>query len=315
MRSRSDFPNEDHPEPPKKKHRFPWLPILLVLVGLFFLYLCYHIFIIAQWDREKTHLPVADRDRGNVLRNPESDLFFLLAGVDDTGAGTPQRTDTLMLFRVQFKEKRITAISIPRDTRCFVNGSKRKINSAYATGGITNTISSIRRFLGVDLDYYVILDFETVKALVNANGGVRYHVPEEAVPDPVEEYRTGDHVLDGKEAVFFLRHRHGYANGDLGRVEAQQKFFEEMLRQMLAPTNVVHFPALLRAFIAHGKTNIPFLPLLPQVVDLIGFSKENLSFATLPGKGKYLNGISYYVAEPQKTLRLVEELFPPFLQQ
>ena len=100
--------------------------------------------------------------------------------------------------------------SIPRDSRVYIDGEPDKINHAHAYGGIELTIQTIRDFLGIDLDYYLEVDYQTVKAVVDAAGGVRYNVPEDAAPVPGEVHRVGDHVLNGEETLSFLRHRQGY---------------------------------------------------------------------------------------------------------
>lgn len=83
-----------------------------------------------------------------------------------------------------------------------------------------------------------------VKNLVDAGGGVRYHVPEDAQPVNGEPYRTGDHVLDGTEALAYLRHRYGYVRGDEDRIEAQQAFLKEIIRQLSSPAKAMYFPAM-----------------------------------------------------------------------
>ena len=101
---------------------------------------------LSDWDREKAELAVPAADEPNSLAPINDDVLFLLSGIDDMGSGEPQRTDTLMLVRMNFKDKKISTLSIPRDTRCKVGDSKTKINYAYAYGGIDLTMRTIGAF-------------------------------------------------------------------------------------------------------------------------------------------------------------------------
>lgn len=280
---------------------------LVAFAGFFF------VRDLSQWDQEKTALPVPAASEGNQLAPVQEDLLFLMAGVDDTDGGVVQRTDTLMLVRMNFQKQEVTLLSIPRDTRCYVDGELTKINHAYAYGGIELTMETVRNFLGLDLDYYLIVDFDMVKDLVDAGGGVRYHVPEDAEPVNGEPYQTGDHVLNGEETLAYLRHRYGYALGDLGRVQAQQSFLAEIVKQLASPSKAAHFPQMYKILRSEAKTNIPALPLLPKALDLLKM-KDHLQSYTLPGEGEYIDDISYFIVDSEETLTMVEELFGPYYQ-
>ncbi|MDD7593710.1 MAG: LCP family protein [Peptoniphilaceae bacterium] len=285
----------------------------LVLLALLIVIVATLIFL-ALWDREKRDLPVPEAESGNTLRPIEDDVLVLLAGVDDTGARQAKRSDTLMLLRYDGKEGRFVGLSIPRDTRVMIQGEKDKINHAYAYGGIELTMRTIRHFLGIDLDYYMIVDYETVRAIVDAMGGVRYDVPETLTPRPAEQFETGDHVLDGAEALAFLRHRKSYAMGDIGRVAAQQDFFKTMAKQLLSPMKVPRYPFVLQAIRKNAKTNLPAVSLLPMVPSFLHQGKA-LDMETVPGEGRMIDGVSYYVAYPEETLELVDELFGPYVEE
>lgn len=305
----ANVPNEGKPR--KKKSclgRLFRLFLLLLVVST--IALAIYLFL---WDQEKEALPVPAADEGNTLAPIQDDLLVLLAGVDDTGSGQPQRTDTLLLLRFAFKEGRLIGLSIPRDSRVYVKGELDKINHAHAYGGIELTMKTIRDFLGVDLDYYVEVDYETVKAVVDAAGGVRYDVPEKAAPVPGEIHRVGDHVLDGPEALSFLRHRQGYRNGDLDRVKAQQAFIRETAKQVVSPLRFYRYPLVLHAFRTNAKTNLPALPLLPKAPGVLFSGLSNMELHTVPGDGQMIDGVSYYVVDSEDTEELVNELFAPFV--
>lgn len=283
-----------------------------VILALLLTFLVINLSICYSWDKEKKNLPVPAADEGNRLRRFGLDMMFLLAGVDDTGEGTPQRSDTLMLVRLNFWKGKTTVLSIPRDTYVQVRGKPTKVNHAYAYGGPELTVETIRDFLGIDLDYYMVVDYETVKAVIDAMGGVSYTIPEKAAPVEGERYRTGDHVLKGEEALFYLRHRQGYPRGDIDRVEAQQAFLKEAAIQALSPGKALRWPAMLSAFAAHAKTNIPSIPMIPRAPRLMNMVSDP-EIIQLPGRPAYLGGISYYMVNEAEARNLVQEYFEPFM--
>lgn len=298
-------------EPRKKKSclgRLFRLLLLLLIVAVLFL-----VGYLFLWDKEKENLPIPSAEEGNTLAPIHDDLLVLMAGVDDTGAGEPQRTDTLLLLRFAFGEGRLIGLSIPRDSRVYIDGEPDKINHAHAYGGIELTIQTIRDFLGIDLDYYLEVDYQTVKAVVDAAGGVRYNVPEDAAPVPGEVHRVGDHVLNGEETLSFLRHRQGYVNGDIDRVKAQQAFVRETAKQVASPLRFYRYPFVLHALRTNAKTNLPALPLLPKAPGVLFTGLSNMELHTLPGEGDMIDGVSYYLVDEEETLSMVQELFAPFL--
>lgn len=306
-------PMPSEPQQPPRRRKSCFGKILFLLLVLFFAVGVLGAGYLYFWDRDKEDLPVPAASRGNTLRPIGDDVLFLLAGVDDTGAGTPQRTDTLMLFRFNMREGTLRGLSIPRDTRVSVKGKKRKINAAYAVGEIDETIKTIRSFLGVDLDYYAVVDYQTVRAIVDANGGVRYNVPKKAKPRSNENFKVGDHVLKGEEALAFLRHRKGYPNGDIDRIKAQQAFLQATAKQVMSPLNIVHWPFVLHAFRSEAKTNLPALPFVPKVLSILSLGGDKVSIKTIPGEGQYIGDISFFVPRRDETLALVRDLFGPFV--
>ena len=149
--------------------------------------------------------------------------------------------------------------------------------------------------------------------MVDAAGGVRYNVPEDAAPVPGEVHRVGDHVLNGEETLSFLRHRQGYVNGDIDRVKAQQAFIRETAKQVASPLRFYRYPFVLHALRTNAKTNLPALPLLPKAPGVLFSGLSNMELHTLPGEGDMIDGVSYYLVDEEETLSMVQELFAPFL--
>lgn len=299
--------------PKKKKRRKRHFSLGKLILTVLILLIVFGLLKLKRFDLQNGQKEVVAEEYGNTLNPIGQDMIFLLAGVDDTGAGTPQRTDTLMIFRLNFETGQVSVLSVPRDTRAPVRGKPDKINHAHAYGGINLTLQTIRNFLNLDLDYYMKVDYETVKAVIDAGGGVYYDVPATTKPEGWETFTTGPHRLDGAEALSYLRHRKSYAMGDIGRVQAQQAFMKEAIHQLISPKNAFRYPAMARALMDHADTNIPTLPLLRRLPALAKLQLSDVDFRVLPGEGRYIGGLSYYVTYPEQSRQMVSEMFGPFL--
>ena len=98
---------------------------------------------------------------------------ILLSGVDESAGGS----DTNILVAVDAANDRIYGVSIPRDTKAIVNGKERKINAAYAIGGMDLLADVVSEQLGIPVDYTVKVDLKGFEELVDELGGVEFKVP------------------------------------------------------------------------------------------------------------------------------------------
>ncbi|HEY1868243.1 MAG TPA: LCP family protein, partial [Candidatus Cybelea sp.] len=111
-------------------------------------------------------------------------LLVLVEGLDydytskDEEYSTNSRSDVIWAVNLDFANKRIYQLSIPRDmVATMPNGSRAKINQAQSEGGVTEAKSVIAQFLGIPgFDRYVILRIDATKEFVNAIGGVEIDV-------------------------------------------------------------------------------------------------------------------------------------------
>jgi anionic cell wall polymer biosynthesis LytR-Cps2A-Psr (LCP) family protein len=160
---------------------------------------------------------------------------------------------------------------------------------------------------------YITIDYEGVRRSVNAIGGVEVDVPfhmeyEDPYDDPPLSINIpkGLQILNGQKSLEYLRFRHnndwtvGYPNGDLGRIEAQQKFIKSALKKTLS----FRLPVVIREIYPYIKTDLTLADMLLLAGDAVNFSTDNLETAMIPGYATMIDGLSYYVHDP----RLVEEM-------
>ena len=194
---------------------------------------------------------------------------FLVVGVDNDacidpnspyaagiGPRSARLTDTIMVIRVDLATKQAAVLSFPRDLWVRVNGSMRKINSAYRTGDPTALVQTIDDEFKIHVDHFIRVDFCAFMELVDGVGGVTVPLPY-AVRDldntGLDVQAAGCHHFAGDEALAYVRSRHlQYRNGagewrndqsnDFGRIARQQDFLRRTLgaaKQHLLSASVI----------------------------------------------------------------------------
>ena len=283
-------------------------------------------FVPSEVNAKDTYEDIEETEPEQKLKD---EILFLLLGVDaqDVKKSKGTRTDTIMLFKVNFDTGRINLLSIPRDTRVSINGKLDKINHAHSNGGVKLTMKTIKELLNLDIDYYVKVDYQVVKDLVDAIGGVEIDVPQKmeyieydpSVPPLNINIKKGLQVLDGKNAHDFLRWRtnndmtRGYPMGDIGRIQAQQYFMKELIKQTLKPKNIIKLPRIVDAYFENVETNIPMSIMAKAALSAKKIDVENMKTATIPGELLDLESGSYWQYYKNDTKSMVAEMFGEYL--
>lgn len=250
----------------------------------------------------------------------DDEITFLMLGVDALDDKAKHiRTDTIIVVNTNFKTGKINMLSIPRDTRLLVKGSLDKINHAHSYGGVDLAMETVNDFLDTDIEYYVRVDYRAVEEIVDAIGGVDIFVPRRMeYYDPTVDFRVdlykGQQVLNGNQAMQFLRWRTnndytlGYVDGDVGRIQTQQYFLKEFIKQTLAPKNIIKLPWIAQSYFKRVDTNIPIGKILNGISMGRNLDSENMVTETVPGYGTYIDEISYYIYDENALEALVNEM-------
>ncbi|MFC8409437.1 LCP family protein [Arthrobacter sp. NPDC057259] len=165
---------------------------------------------------------------------------------DSSGYG---QSDVMMLLDISADNNHVNVVSFPRDLLVDVPACKDSatneqhaarsgvmINSAMAEAGIGCAVDTVNKLTGMEIDHFMMADFNAVKELSNTVGGVDVCV-DTAVNDPDSGLKLpkGTSQVQGEQALAFLRTRHAFANGgDLGRIKAQQSFLASLTRKLKA---------------------------------------------------------------------------------
>jgi LCP family protein required for cell wall assembly len=198
-------------------------------------------------------------------------------------------SDTMLLLRFNPDTGKLVALSIPRDTRTWVQGvGLSKLNAANAYGGPALAATAISELLGgVNIDRYIRINVQGLEKLIDALGGVRVYVPQDMdyKDDSQHLYinlKQGEQHLNGNQAMQFLRFRYD-ENGDIGRVQRQQMLMRAAMEQTLNPMTIARLPKILSVIQDHIDTNLS----VEELVALVGFAAEidrsDVEMLLLPG--------------------------------
>lgn len=252
----------------------------------------------------------------DAINKEEGQYLILLVGVDKNGNDDNTdftRTDTIMLISADTKTGEMELLSIPRDSRVKIRDKFDKVNHAHAFGGIELTMQTLRQFLGLDIDYYVQVNYQALINIVDALGGVDYDVPEGInIHKGKVKINPGPNHLDGNEVMWYLRTRNIYNNGDIGRVNTQQAFVKAMVDEMVKKSKDMNLMTFISNYIKYVKTNLPMSAMLDLAGHINSFSSDKMSTHTVPGMEQTINGTSYWIPDYDKTWQIVDDSYSNF---
>ncbi|WP_407566606.1 LCP family protein [Streptomyces sp. 184] len=244
------------PRKSRKKKALIWtaggLALVLFLVGTA------AFLIYRKLNGNIDKVDVAGEDHAAVIDGP---VNILVMGTDKrTGKGntsygdtnSPGHADTTLLFHVSEDRTNATALSIPRDMITDIpdcktkqdDGSWKTIPGTYGTKFNESlgqygrdpgcTWKTVEKLTGLDVNHFILADFNAVKDLSSAVGGVEVCLAED-IDDPKSKLNlpAGRHTIEGEEALAFVRTRYSVGFGsDLSRIELQQQFLSSLIRKM-----------------------------------------------------------------------------------
>lgn len=241
---------------------------------------------------------------------------IMIMGVDKR-SGDVGRSDTLMVAMVDPGKDKLSLLSVPRDTLVSIPGHGwDKVNSAYAYGGHTLSQKTLENFLGLQINNYVLVDFQGFVKLVDAIGGVdidvekdmQYTDPYDGETGLVINLHAGRQHMDGTTAIQYVRYRD--EEGDIGRVKRQQKFVKAVFQKLSTTNLLTRSPEIARTLYQSIDTDLSVTDLASL---LLTFAKNvsgdsRLETEMVQGSPAYLDDISYWIPDMEALGRQVARM-------
>lgn len=169
----------------------------------------------------------------NVTKEP---FNILVSGLDTTGdISMVSRSDVNMLVTVNPNTNRVLLTSMPRDYYVTLAGKGAQDKLTHSgIYGINETVATVENFLGVNINYYVKVNYSTVTKLVDAMGGIEVNSPMTFTThnlNPNYTFVEGLNTLDGAQALAYCRERYSFADGDIQRNKNQQTVLKAIIEK------------------------------------------------------------------------------------
>ena len=199
------------------------------------------------------------------------------------------RSDTIMVLHITADREQAYLISVPRDSWVNIEGfGTSKINAAFSYGGPSLYLHTMEDLTGLRMDHLAIIDWNGFKALTDALGGVEVYIPETFYDDSqMITWEQGTQKISGKEALQYVRTRHGLQNGDFDRIKRQQNFLRTLMHKLLSQgtmSNPIKLTNALQAITSNLTVDEDFSTAQIQslALSLRGMRTDDVTFITIP---------------------------------
>ena len=264
-------------------------------------------------DKEDVVIPLTEEEIWQQSIDESDRVNVLLFGTDG------MRADTLIFVSYSKEDNDISMLTIPRDTKHEVEGmdalGQDKINAVFCfpgnNGGSDNQRKAIEEIIGVPIHYYVKVNYNGLKAIVDTIGGVEVYVERDmdyddrwATPELHIHLKQGQQVLNGDEAMQYIRWRKnndGSGDSDLARTKRQQEFLIEVIKKSFG-INIIDVINICYDYV---RTDMKLQDLLYFGTELIGFDLDTINKHSLPGEADY----RYFYQDVEKTKELMKEIY------
>jgi LCP family protein required for cell wall assembly len=260
--------------------------------------------------------PIVTPSQGSSEKAQPLPVNILMVGTDSRiSAGDPskwsaggQRTDAIMLVHIPADRSGAFVFSIPRDSWVAIPGhGTAKVNAAFSYGGPALLIQTIEQLTNVRIDHLVIADFNSFTALTDSLGGVEITAPSNVYDNGILVTQKGTHLLNGNQALTYVRERHGLPRGDFDRVQRQQNWMRAIMSKALSQGTVTDPTKLLTFLDTVTKSVSVDQGFRVQDMESLGLSMRNVragdvQFHTVPftGTGTSSDGQSIVVLNRAK---------------
>ncbi|EGK86787.1 LytR family transcriptional regulator [Microcoleus vaginatus PCC 9802] len=249
-------------------------------------------------------------------------LILGIDGVPEPAVGPKifnGRSDTILLFHLDPRDKSISLLSVPRDTKVEVPGmSFSKISEANATGGAALATQLVSSMLNnTKIERYVRVSSSAFRELVDLLGGVEVFVPRAmSYTDSAQKLKInlakGWQTLNGEQAEQFARFRND-GLGDIGRIQRQQSLIQAIRDRLASPSVLVRLPQIVRLMQKYVDTNLNYEEILTLANFGLQLERENFKMVMLPGSSSPEQGDlrSYWIVDVVGLDRIIAQYLNP----
>ena len=241
----------------------------------------------------------------------KENVSVLFAGVDKDGL----RTDSIIYAKYDTVNNKLYMMSIPRDTYTTNPLATYKINSIYYGGKYTEEfISEIEDVLDVQIDYYAIIDFDTIPAVVEEIGGLTISLDDEIwklnkkTGEWYFVFPKGEQTLTAKQVETLVRNR-DYADGDISRGKMQRKVLASLIDNLMSKKNILKLPSIANVILENTNTNVTVREAMKYISEIKEINTSEIVSVSMPIQdiAYKVNGTSCVLVDKQEARRIIAE--------
>lgn len=309
--------------PRRRKKKRSVLKTVLISLGCFVGVLAIGLFGLYQWVVRSISPEGGNPTINEIINTPteyKGDVVnVLVCGIDYeegraySGDGSNDgMTDMIMYVNFDVANHKINMLQIPRDTypgEEYKHGNTGKINAvALHNDGIGSLMELIHEQYKLPVDYYVTIDMQSLKEIVDLFGGIEVYIPKD-ISYKGSTLEQGYRNLDGEAAEFFVRNRN-YAQADIARLDMQRYFYQGLFAR-IRTANVWDLAKLAPVALKYVETNIPMDELISMGVSFLQVDSANIMMCKLPtySAAQRYNDQSHLICDVAKTTDLLNEYF------
>ncbi|MGM0795531.1 MAG: LCP family protein [Bacillota bacterium] len=271
----------------KKLKKFPIIILIIVIILTIIVGYSVHGYksgIEYAKDQGKT----LKQHKFNGAKKNDGKITIMVLGADKEQGGI-SRTDSIMIAQYDYIHKKMKMMSVMRDIYADIPGNgQHKINSAYSIGGPELLRQTLKKNLGIDPEYYAILDFTGFEKMIDElePNGVPIDVEKDMSKNIGVSLKKGHHRLNGKELLGYARFRHD-EEGDFGRVRRQQQVMQSLKQELASLDTLPKLPRVAGILRGYLNTNMPDSALIQTGLNFGIRGDKKVDSITLPIQNTY----------------------------
>ena len=237
---------------------------------------------------------------------PETFVMYL-SGIDTYGGVSARsRSDVNILAVVNTKTRKVLLLSTPRDYFVSFNatgGVRDKLTHA-GIYGVDASIDALEQLYGIEVDYYLRLNFSGFIDIIDALGGIEVYSDYDFTVTPIRTYQKGMNQLTGLEALAFARERYSFPEGDFQRAKNQMEVIRAVIQKCASSSMLVNYASVMEAVSGSFETSMTQEQIASLVkMQLSDMAQWDVTSYTVDGHGTYaetfsMPGTELYVIEP-----------------
>lgn len=224
-------------------------------------------------------------ENSDITRNT---FNVYVSGIDAYGSiTTKSRSDVNMIMTVNPTTKTVLLTSIPRDYYIPFNvlGGQRDKLTHSGLYGVNETMQNVASYFGIDIDYFIRVNFDSLIDIVDSLGGIEVYNPQ-----AFKNFEVGKITLNGEEALAFSRERYSFEDGDKERGRNQMRVITGIINKVLSPAIISNYSELMDKLHVSFQTNMSD----EQIISLVRMQLDDMSPWTIQQQSVNGNGQTLY---------------------